>query len=52
MVFNSEKEFEKTLIKVLINKAWEPETIEYPTEEQLIQNWADILYENNKDIDR
>ena len=52
MVFNSEKEFEETLIKVLINKAWEPETIKYPTEEELIQNWADILYENNKDIDR
>ncbi len=26
--------------------------LKHPTEDDLIQNWADILYENNRDIDR
>ncbi|MCP4049533.1 MAG: type I restriction endonuclease subunit R, partial [bacterium] len=28
------------------------EVIKYPTEEDLLQNWANILFENNRDIDR
>lgn len=52
MVFNKESDFEDSLIKVLRTKGWEDTVLEYPTEEDLIQNWADILFENNKNIDR
>lgn len=51
MGFNSELEFEKALINDLLQHGWK-EVIKYPTEEQLIQNWADILFNTNKSIDR
>lgn len=51
--FDSESKFEEALIKLLYtDKGWEPEVLRYPTEERLIQNWADILYANNRSIDR
>ena len=52
MTFRYESEFEEALIKVLSNKGWEKEVIKNPKEEDLIKNWADILFENNKGIDR
>ncbi|MCT7564565.1 type I restriction endonuclease subunit R [Aliarcobacter butzleri] len=53
MTFVSEAEFEKALIKVLRDKGWgEHDVIKNPTEEQLLENWAKILFENNKGIDR
>ena len=52
MVFNNEADFEKALIQVLSEKGWEQNVIEYPTEEELLQNWAKILFENNRDIYR
>ncbi len=52
MIFNKEAEFEEALTKVLFNKGWSQEVIMYPTEEDLIQNWANILFENNQSIDR
>lgn len=52
MVFNKEADFENALIKVLGEKGWEKEVIKYPTEKDLIKNWANILYENNRSIDR
>ncbi len=52
MTFNTEKEFENAFIALLTTKGWESEVIYNPTEEQLIQNWADILFNNNKEIDR
>ena len=51
MIFNKESDFEDALIKLLLEKGWE-EVLEYPAEQDLINNWAKILYENNKDIDR
>ena len=52
-LFTSETDFEKTLIDLLSEKyGWESEVIKNPTEEQLLQNWADILYANNRNIDR
>ena len=51
MIFNKESDFEDALIKLLLEKGWE-EVLEYPTEQDLLNNWAKILYENNKDIDR
>lgn len=52
MVFQRESEFEEALIKILCNKGWEKEVIKHPTEKDLIRNWASILFENNRGIDR
>lgn len=52
MIFKKEAEFEDALIKVLFNKGWSSEVIMYATEEDLIQNWANILFDNNQSIDR
>lgn len=52
MIFKKEAKFEDALIKVLFNKGWSSEVIMYPTEEDLIQNWANILFNNNQSIDR
>lgn len=52
MVFQSEREFENAVVSKLIEYGWEETVIYHPTEEQLIQNWADILFANNRQIDR
>lgn len=52
MTFQKESDFEEALIKVLSNKGWEKEVLKNPTEQDLIQNWAKILYDNNRGIDR
>lgn len=50
--FTKEADFEAALIRVLQNHGWAKEVLHHPTEQDLIQNWADILYENNQNIDR
>jgi type I restriction enzyme R subunit len=53
MTFNNEAVFETALINLLTEKyGWEPEILRYKTEDDLVQNWAQILYENNRDVDR
>lgn len=52
MTFKYEADFEEALIKVLSNNGWEKEVIKYPTEKDLLKNWAKILYDNNRGIDR
>ena len=52
MTFKYESDFEEALIKVLSNKGWEKEVIKYPTEKDLLENWAKILFDNNRGIDR
>lgn len=52
MTFTSEAEFEQAFIEVLTQKGWEPEVLKHKTEAELLQNWADILFENNKQQDR
>jgi len=52
MAFAKEKEFEEALIRVLFDKGWEHEVLHYPTEADLIKNWANILFENNRGIDQ
>lgn len=52
MIFTKEVDFEEALIKMLSENGWEKEVLKNYTEQQLIQNWADILFENNRDIDR
>ncbi len=53
MVFEQEAAFESAIINLLTEKyGWEPEILRYKTEEDLIQNWKQILLENNRDVDR
>lgn len=52
MTFKSEKEFEQAFIETLFNKGWESTVLKNPTEQDLINNWAKILFENNSGIDR
>lgn len=48
IIFNEEKDFEESVIKALIEHGWESDVIRYPSEEDLIRNWANILFNNNK----
>ena len=50
--FSREKAFEDAVIERLIAYGWEENVLEYQTESQLMDNWAAILFENNRDIDR
>lgn len=52
MIFNREADFEEALIKILSEKGWEKEVLKNYSEKDLLRNWANILYENNRDIDR
>jgi len=52
MIFKSEAAFENALINELKNKGWEQEILKNPTEADLLKNWAAILFQNNRDIDR
>lgn len=52
MIFNKESDFEEALIKILSEKGWEKEVLKNYSEQDLLRNWANILYENNRDIDR
>lgn len=53
MAFNKESDFEEALIQVLTTSCgWEKTVLEYKTEKELLQNWANILFENNRSIDK
>ena len=52
MTFTKESEFEEALILALGKKGWENDVIKNPTEEDLLNNWANILFDNNRGIDR
>ena len=52
MVFNKESDFEEALIKILSEKGWEKEVLKNYSEKDLLRNWANILFENNRNIDR
>ena len=52
MIFNKESDFEAALIKILSEKGWEKEILKNYSEQDLLRNWANILFENNRDIDR
>ena len=51
MTFKNEAEFENALIETLLQKGWS-DVIKNPTEQDLLNNWANILFENNREIDR
>lgn len=51
--YNDELEFEKDFVRYLQECCgWKGGAICYPTEQDLIDNWAKILYSNNRDKDR
>lgn len=52
MIFDRESDFEEAHIKMLQRNGWEEKVLKYPTEQDLINNWASILFENNRGIDR
>ena len=52
MIFNKEADFEQALIDLLKTKGWEDKVLKNYTEAELLRNWADILFENNRGIDR
>jgi len=52
MTFAKEADFEDALIEALSHKGWEERVIDYPSEEDLLANWAGILFKNNRGIDR
>ena len=50
--FTREQDFEEALVRLLPQHGWEPHAIKNPTEEVLIKNWAAIIYNNNRDVNR
>lgn len=48
MIFDKESDFEEAVIGVLVERGWEPEVIRHPSEADLLKNWADILFNNNR----
>lgn len=54
MMFNDELKFEDALVDVLLNCGWNDPggVLVHPNEQDLLDNWASILFENNKEIDR
>lgn len=53
MSYNSEAKFEQDLINTLVEeKGWRDGILSYKSEKELIQNWANIIYENNRSVDR
>ena len=47
MTFKNEAAFEQAFIETLFNKGWESTVLKNPTEQDLINNWAKILFENS-----
>ncbi|EOV4176981.1 TPA: type I restriction endonuclease subunit R [Yersinia enterocolitica] len=50
--FKTEAQFEQAFIEVLTHRGWETEILKNKTEANLLQNWASILFENNRQRDR
>ena len=51
LTYTDELIFEDDVVTMLRRHGWD-EVLDHPTEHQLIDNWADILYKNNRDQDR
>ena len=41
--YNDEILFEKDVVDHLVRNGWKDGILQYPTEQDLIKNWADIL---------
>ena len=50
MAFNSEKEFQTALVKLLKEKkGWQDGVLEYPSADDLMRNWKNVLEKINQD---
>ena len=45
MAYSDELAFEHDLVETLTHKGWSSEILKNPTEKDLIDNWANILFE-------
>ncbi|CAD6366068.1 hypothetical protein SHEWT2_00731 [Shewanella hafniensis] len=52
ITFKKEADFEAAFIDILTHKGWGSEILKNKTEADLLQNWATILFENNRQRDR
>ena len=53
MTFNKESDFEDALVASLTeNWGWEKQVLSHPSEKELYRNWAEILFNNNREIDK
>lgn len=52
MPFSREVDFEDALVAALIRHGWHPEVLRGCTEADLLRNWANILFDNNRAVDR
>ena len=50
--FLKELDFEKALADLLPQHGWDSNIIMNPTEQDLIENWSAIIYNNNRNINR
>lgn len=50
--FATEADFEDAVIHELTQRGWESTVLKRPSEQDLLDNWATILFENNRGIDR
>ena len=51
-MFPNEAQFEDSVIHELKQYGWESDVIKNPSESDLLDNWAKILFENNRGVDR
>ena len=52
MSFDDELKFESALVQELKANGWHDGVLNHPTEKDLLENWAKILFENNRQRDR
>lgn len=52
MFFKSEAEFEEAVVKKLQSCGWSADVLKNTTEQELLDNWANILLQNNAGRDR
>jgi len=52
MTFKDESAFEDAVIDALRRNGWDDGVLMYPTEQDLIDNWAKILFDTNRSQDR
>lgn len=50
--FVKESAFEQALVDLLPHHGWEKEILVQPSEDELVKNWAKIIFDNNRDINR
>jgi len=52
MPYAKESDFEKDVIALLKDVGWEKDVLKWKSEKDLLSNWKDILFQNNRGIDR